>query len=73
VFWEECFEDVALTGGMCAKKLRTDGGGTAQSQRVRQWLEDGVFDAMHRRYLDAFVLGITADESHPDLVWESYT
>ncbi|KAA8910238.1 HORMA domain-containing protein [Sphaerosporella brunnea] len=55
------------------KVTRLQKGKAAQSDRLLEYLEKGVFDALEKGYLKAMQLGIFTDQEKPDLVMEAYT
>ena len=68
LFSEECFSDRSVVG-LNIKSLTT---GNRQAARIVGWLEDGVFDALERRYLSEVVFGVTTDPGDPKALVEAY-
>lgn len=69
-FEEKCFINTTFCG-VSIKQLKR--GNSTESDRFLDWLERGVFDALHHKYLKSLVFGIYLDESLPTKVSETYT
>lgn len=86
VFPDICFEDKVMAG-MTVKKFRSLEAFSLSpdhplqlSNRVREWIEEGVFDALRKRYLDTIVFGVssltlssTTDQDRNTPLIETYT
>ena len=77
LFPDECFEDRELAG-IGVKKFRSDlFRVSSECARLRFWVEEGLFDALRRNYVDTATLSIVAlgtqGTPEPDCVLESYT
>lgn len=68
LFSEDCFSDRSVVG-LNIKSLTT---GNRQAAKIVGWLEDGVFDALERRYLSEVVFGVTTDPKDPKALVEAY-
>ena len=76
LFPDECFEDRELAG-IGIKKFRSDLFRVSPDcARLRYWVEEGVFDALRRNYVDTATLSVVAlgtqGTPEPDCVLESY-
>lgn len=76
LFPDECFEDRELAG-IGIKKFRSDLFRVSPDcARLRYWVEEGLFDAVRRNYVDTATLSIVAlgtqGTPEPDCVLESY-
>ena len=78
IFPDECFEDREMAG-MTVKKFRPPLSTPTPtptstptplplqlSNRVREWIEEGAFDALRRRYLDAIIFGVASSDRPND-------
>lgn len=52
---------------------RLQRGSSRDADRLLDWLELGVFDALERKYLKSVQFIIYLDESHPEVIFECYT
>eukprot|EP01105_Mastigella_eilhardi_P028073 TRINITY_DN9020_c0_g1_i5.p1 TRINITY_DN9020_c0_g1~~TRINITY_DN9020_c0_g1_i5.p1 ORF type:complete len:477 (-),score=136.57 TRINITY_DN9020_c0_g1_i5:59-1489(-) len=68
LFPEDCYEDKVLAG-VHIKSLQ---GVNAESALLVKWLEEGVFDALTKKYLDTLVFCIFLDPGKPCTLLESY-
>ena len=86
IFPDICFEDKVMAG-LTVKKFRSPEASSLSpdhpmqlSNRVREWIEEGVFEALRKRYLDTIVFGVspvtgpsrTEQEGNTPLI-ETYT
>ncbi|KAJ3069969.1 HORMA domain-containing protein 1, partial [Quaeritorhiza haematococci] len=62
--------DVSVNG-MALKSLRRDY--SEQADSLINWLEQGTFDALEKKYLKTLIFGIFLDPDDPELLVESYT
>ncbi|CAG8472663.1 1663_t:CDS:10 [Paraglomus occultum] len=70
LFPEETYENYQI-GSLVLKNLKRDCNREANS--LLDWLEKGIYDALHRHYLRSVVFGIFLDPDEPDKFVESYT
>ncbi|RUP49271.1 HORMA domain-containing protein [Jimgerdemannia flammicorona] len=70
LFPEENYEDESV-GNISLKTLKR--GYSQEADKLLDWLETGIFDALNRHYLRAFILGIHLDPKHPNRLAECYT
>lgn len=68
LFPENCFSDRSVVG-LNIKSLTTS---NKQVAKIVEWLEDGVFDALEKRYLREVIFGVTTDPNNPKSLVESY-
>lgn len=70
LFPEESFHDHKIVG-MNLKKFKR--GGDGNSDKLVQWIEEGCYDALSKKYLKSVILTILADSQNPNNVLETYT
>lgn len=70
LFPEESFQENKIAG-MNLKRFKK--GGDQKSDQLLNWIEEGCFDALKKKYLKSAVLTILADITSPNNVLETYT
>ncbi|KAF9177030.1 DNA binding protein [Haplosporangium sp. Z 767] len=69
-FPEESFED-SREGDVRVKVLKK--GHSVEADRVIQWFEGGIYDALEKQYLKTIVFGVYLDPDQPEELVERYT
>lgn len=62
LFPENNFEDVNVAG-LSLKKIKK--GISAEADTVLDWIEQGVFDALEKKYLETLAFGISLNAENP--------
>ncbi|KAA6376868.1 MAG: putative meiotic specific asynaptic protein, partial [Streblomastix strix] len=68
IFPEDCFSD-RLLSGLSVKTLLPS---SSESKLVMQWLEQGVFEALEKKYLKSLVFGMYFDPQNESTLIECY-